>query len=171
MGLLFCGDDALKQEEPRKLTAVLQTLSADMDPNRIMYTLQAEVLVSHYLFHKNRRLEGSYHAAAAVSIAVACRLHKIRSASWLVAPPSSPSGQEVQLFPPADDIEEGERIRAFWTVFALDRCWSVWTQSSSVFMVPPTAMTQVDTPWPLEMVGYEQVSDLTTPLIFLQPPH
>ncbi|EKM50062.1 uncharacterized protein PHACADRAFT_213827 [Phanerochaete carnosa HHB-10118-sp] len=156
VGLLFCGDDALKQQAPRKLAAVLQTLSADMDPTRIVYTLQAEVLVSHYLFHQNRRLEGSYHAAAAVSIAVACNLHKTRSAAWLVAPSGSPSGQEVQLFPPTDDIEEGERIRAFWTVFALDRCWSVWTRSSSVFMMPATAMTQVDTPWPLEMVEYEQ---------------
>lgn len=156
IGLLFCGDETLKQEEPRKLAAVLQSLSADMDPARIVYTLQAEVLVSHYLFHKARRLEGSYHAAAAVSIAVACGLHRIRSAAWLVAPPGSPGGQDVQLFPPADDVEEGERIRGFWTVFALDRCWAPWTQSSSVFTSPATAMTQVDTPWPLEMGEYEQ---------------
>lgn len=159
VGLLFCGDHALQQQEPRKLNLVLQTLSSDVHPDRIMYTLQAEVLVAHYFFHKGRRLEGSYHAAAAVSIAVACKLHKLRSASWVVHAPGSPSGQEVQLFPPADDVEEGERIRAFWTVFALDRCWTVWTNSSSVFMMPPTAATQVDTPWPLEMAAYEQVSD------------
>ena len=165
VGLLFCEDDALKQEQPLKLAAVLQTLSIDMDPSRIIYILQAEVLVSHYLFHMNRRLEGSYHAAAAVSIAVACRLHKIRSTSGLVMPSGSQNGQEVRLIPPSDSIEEGERIRAFWTVFALDRYWSVWTQSSSVFIMPPTTMTQVDTPWPLEMVGYEQVSR-TTPLLF-----
>lgn len=156
IGLLFAGDSTLQQQEPRKLALLIQTLSSDLDPSRILYTLQAEVLVSCYFFHRNRRLEGSYHAAAAVSIAVACKLHKIRSASWMVQPPGTPSGQEVQLFPPADDIEEGERIRAFWTVFSLDRCWAVWTQSPSVFMTQPSA--QVDTPWPLEMSEYEQVS-------------
>ncbi|KIP07417.1 hypothetical protein PHLGIDRAFT_118101 [Phlebiopsis gigantea 11061_1 CR5-6] len=154
IGLLFTGDNTLQQQEPRKLALLIEALSADLDPSQILYTLQAEVLVSYYFFHRNRRLEGSYHAAAAVSIAVACKLHKIRSASWMIQPPSTPSGQEVRLFPPADDVEEGERIRAFWTVFSLDRCWAVWTQSPSVFMTQPSA--QVDTPWPLEMSEYEQ---------------
>lgn len=162
IGLLFVNDSTLQQQESRKLALVLQTLSADLDPHRIIYTLQAEVLVSHYFFHRNRRLEGSYHIAAAVSIAVACKLHKIRSASWIMQPPGTPSGQEVQLFPPADDVEEGERIRAFWTVFSLDRYWTVWTQSPSVFMIQPTAATQVDTPWPLEMADYEQVSKVVS---------
>jgi hypothetical protein len=165
VGLLFYGDDSLRQQEPRKLAAVLQTLGTDMNPACILYTLQAEVLVSYYLFHKNRRLEAHYHAAAAVSIVVACNLHKIRSATWTFAIAGNPTTPEVQLFPPADDIEEGERIRAFWTVFALDRCWTMWTQSPSVFMMTPTAMTQVDTPWPLEMSQYEQVGAKKSPSI------
>ena len=160
IGLLFVNDSSLQQQEQRKLALVLQTLSGDMDPARIMYTLQAEVLISYYFFHRNRRLEGSYHIAAAVSIAVACKLHKIRSASWVMQHPGAPSGQEVQLFPPTDDIEEGERIRAFWTVFSLDRCWTIWTGSSSVFIIKSTVATQVDTPWPSEMEEYEQVSNI-----------
>lgn len=134
------------------LTAALQSLSVNMDPSRIIYVLQAEVLLAHYLFHKNRRLEGGYHAAAAVSIAVACELHKIRSATW------RSGGGAVRLYPPTDAVEEGERVRAFWAVFTLDRCWAVWLQSTSVFLNTPTAATLVDTPWPLEMEAYEEVS-------------
>ena len=172
VGLVFCGDDTLRREEPRKLAAVLQALAADMDPNRIIHILQAEVLVSYYLFHQNRRLEANYHAAAAVSIAVACNLHKIRSATWMFPQAGTAAGQQLQLFPPADDVEEGERIRAFWTVFALDRCWTVWAQSPSVFVTAPTAMTQVDTPWPLEMSQYEQVRPCTlTKTAFISGAH
>ena len=157
VGVLFSGDDDLKRQEQQILNRAQQALSTDLGPTNTLYMLQAEVLLSQYLFHHNRRTAGGYHAAAAVSIAIGCKLHKIRSAEWSVAPFANPAIPEVQLFPALDDVEEGERIRAFWTVFALDRCWSVAIQSSSVLAHQGTASTRVDTPWPLEMSWYEQV--------------
>ena len=64
---------------------------------------------------------------------------------------------DVESSFPRDATEEGERINAFWTVFVLDRCWSVWMQSPSVLIDETSASTQVDTPWPLDLIGYEQV--------------
>ena len=146
---LFSNDPAREATEQQYLALVLQNLSADFDPKRILYNLQTEVLLSYYLFHKDRRVEGGYHAAAAVSIAVACSLHKIRSSRNPTA--------AILLTPPIDEIDEGERINAFWTVFVLDRCWTVWMQSPSVLIDETSGNTQVDTPWPLDMIAYEQV--------------
>lgn len=154
--LLFTNEATREANEQQLLSLVLQNLSSDFDPRRIIYTLQTEVLVSYYLFHKDRRVEGGYHAAAAVSIAVACSLHKIRS-------PRTPLESAISMPSPVDEIDEGERINAFWTVFVLDRCWTVWMQSPSVLIDETSATTQIDTPWPLDMAGYEQVRSFRTP--------
>ena len=148
--ILFSRDPTHEAVEQQLLSLVLQNLTTDFEPAHILYSLQTEVLISYYLFHKDRRIEGGYHAAAAVSITVACSLHKIRS------PRNSPTAAII-LPQPVDVIEEGERINAFWTVFVLDRCWTVWMQSPSVLIDETSASTQVDTPWPLDMAGYEQV--------------
>ena len=62
-----------------------------------------------------------------------------------------------QLPPPADSVEEGERVQAFWNVFIVDRYWSVWSQSPSALVQEALPSMQEDTPWPIEMEGYEQV--------------
>ncbi len=144
----------LRNEEPRLLERALQSLSCAPDSTRIIYMFQAEVLLSYYLFHQARKLEGGYHAAAAVSIAVACRLHKIRSTAWSV----NRTNTGFSLPPPVDSIEEGERIRGFWTILVLDRCWTVWMQSPSVLIQEASPSMQIDTPWPMDMNSYEQVS-------------
>lgn len=139
--------------EPQLLALALQSLSNDLHPSKILYTLQAEVLIALYLLHQNRRLAASYHVSAAVSITVACNLHKIRSARGF-----GETQATITLMPPLDDIEEGERIRAFWTVYILDRGWTVWTHSSSALLDESSPLTQIDTPWPMESHEYETVS-------------
>ena len=109
-----------------------------------------------YLLLTKKRTAGNYHAAAAVSITVGCELHKVRSAEWTGT--GATVVPELQLFPPMDDVEEGERIRAFWTAFSLDRCLSVICHTPSLFAQQGTTATRVDTPWPLEMNEYEEVS-------------
>jgi hypothetical protein len=158
-------DEDLKKEAPRILERAQQALSVQLDPVTTLYVLQAEVLIAMYLCHTNRRMAGSYHAAAAMSIAVGCKLHKLRSAEWMssrgtnsLLDTHATSVPDVQLFPPIDDTEEGERIRAFWTVFTLDRCLVVVGQAPSLLAQQGSAVTRVDTPWPLEMSDYEQVS-------------
>ena len=62
----------------------------------------------------------------------------------------------VVLPEPRDQIEEGERINAFWMSFAQDRVWAVVLGvPTSIFDVD--GVTQIDTPWPLEMEVYERV--------------
>ncbi|GJE90944.1 Zn(II)2Cys6 transcription factor [Phanerochaete sordida] len=158
VGCVFTGSADRKFLEPQLLALALQSLSNNLCPDKIMYTLQAEVLIALYLLHQNRRLAASYHVSAAVSIAVACNLHKIRSAGSFVDAQAA-----IVLPPPADEIEEGERIRAFWTVYILDRGWTLWTHSSSAMLDESTLRTRIDTPWPLEMHNYEQLPMLTAP--------
>ncbi|PBK95983.1 hypothetical protein ARMGADRAFT_755933 [Armillaria gallica] len=61
----------------------------------------------------------------AVSLVLSARLHKIRSVE---------GGGPSALSPPTDYIEEGERIKAFWTVFILDNCWTTADGSPSNFL-------------------------------------
>ena len=69
--------------------------------------------------------------------------------------PSRENGIAIHLS--VDDVEEGERIAAFWAVYCLDRCWTVALKSQSVLsredMTP-----QIETPWPLDSISYEQVN-------------
>ncbi|KAI0825656.1 hypothetical protein BC629DRAFT_1434266 [Irpex lacteus] len=148
--------DEFNRDLPRVLERVQQALSASIDSSKTLYVLQAEVLLTAYMFHTNKRTAGHYHAAAAMSIAVGSKLHKIRSAEWADVGAAVVPDPEVQLFPPVDDVEEGERVRAFWTIFSLDRCLSVTFHSPSLLTQHGTAATRVDAPWPLEMSEYEQ---------------
>lgn len=143
---------ARRATEPQLLSLALQHLTSDMSPGRIIYLLQAELLIAYYLCQQNRRLESGYHISAAVSIVVACNLHKIRTARNLGS--SSPG---INLPPPHDDIEEGERISAFWYTFIFDRWSAASLDTPSVLMDDSNANTQIDTPWPLEAHEYEQV--------------
>lgn len=157
--LLFCDEPHLRAHEPQLLSRVLQALSAattNIDPATMIEVLQAEILMAFYFFNKDRKLEGGYHITAAVSIAVACNLHKIRGTQHGTRATAG-SGARYHLPPPADDVEEGERIAAFWAVYCLDRCWTVALKSQSVLsredMTP-----QIETPWPLDSISYEQVN-------------
>lgn len=114
-----------------------------------MHTIQAKVLLIHYLYANGRLLEGKYHTSSVVGLAFAARLNKVRSSEVTDTNP---------LPAPVDSVEEGERIRACWTIFALDKCWAVAFDSLPNTHCPAEmAGQQLDTPWPLEMAQYEQV--------------
>ncbi len=121
--------------------------------------MQAEVLLANYFFNANRQLEGVYHTNAAVSIAMASKLHTIRSAGRSRSGDSS----TYRLPPPADALEEGERINGFWTVFTLDRCWAIASGSPPAFTDDEATGTQIDTPWPMDLPMYQSVSISVSP--------
>lgn len=159
LALLFCDDPQLKAHEPQLLSRVLQGLSAattNINPAKMIEVLQVEILMAFYFFNKDRKLEGGYHITAAVSLAVACNLHKIRG-SQQGGPTATGGGARYHLPQPVDDIEEGERIAAFWAVYCLDRCWTVALKSQSV-LSRGDMTSQIETPWPLDSISYEQVS-------------
>jgi hypothetical protein len=67
---------------------------------------------------------------------------------------------DLGLQEPRDQIEEGERINAFWAVFVLDRCLAVMFGPPLVISDVDAPGMHIDTPWPLEMETYERVRTL-----------
>ncbi|KAJ3808255.1 hypothetical protein F5876DRAFT_78909 [Lentinula aff. lateritia] len=148
-------------------------------PDRIVHGIQAELLLSIYLFRSGRILEGKYHLSAATSIAFGAKLHKIRSLNgdrdiltsavlpWVVCPTSSISKFENQfnvdsakdpetlLSHSVDPISEGERINAFWTVITMSNCWAL-AADSSPNPILERYMEDIDTPWPMDIEDYEK---------------
>jgi len=146
-GLRLSGQPNLMAQEPTFLARALNLTSkglSDTHPQRVMHTLQAEVLLSYFFFASGRSLEGKYHTAGAVSLSLSSSLHLIRSENH-----SSPG----ILPPPADTVEEGERIHAWWTVMVLDGCWAVGLCETPGF-AHRDSLAMVDTPWPLESDDY-----------------
>ncbi|KAF7295581.1 hypothetical protein MIND_01098100 [Mycena indigotica] len=115
-----------------------KTLSAASDaltpsssrPPPISHIIQAHVLLCNYFFRNVRIVEGKYHLATAVGLVVGAGLHK------------------------RDHQTTTERIKAFWTVYALDCCWAVADGSSSNF--PGHIQDEVDIPWPNEAYAAAQ---------------
>ena len=156
IGAKFSNIPQMLAQEQAYLTRALQGLPTALpeDPRSAIYVMQAEVLLANYFFNSNRQLEGVYHTNAAVSIAMASKLHIIRSAGRSRSNESS----TYRLPPPTDALEEGERINGFWTVFVMDRCWAVASGSTPAFTDDEAAGTQIDTPWPMELSRYQSVS-------------
>ncbi|KAF7323345.1 Zn(2)-C6 fungal-type domain-containing protein [Mycena chlorophos] len=140
-------DPQLVTQTPEVLARALEILPTSISgshPERVMHTLQAEVLLAQYFFSANRFLEGKYHATNAASLTLANGLHIVRS-----------QNKPSVLPPPRDSIEEGERVHAFWSVLNLDKTWSVALDTNAYQNVQDPTCT-VDTPWPLEPEEYER---------------
>ena len=158
-----------------RATASLTDAFGSVVSQKRVQALQAEVLLAQYFFCTGRFLEGKYHTGAAVSLALSCGMNRIRSSGLTNVPPgsiTSPSAllgsgstdtvNAFNMTPAHDIVEEGERINTFWAVFNIDRCWSVATGSPTVLYDDATLGTQIDTPWPLPMEVYEQVTEHPT---------
>lgn len=84
-------------------------LGADLSkitPQQIIQFIQAKVLFATYLFHMGELREGRHHCSSAVTMVVACGLHKIRSNHPLRL--DGPLDTTVITLPePIDSVEEG----------------------------------------------------------------
>ncbi|RPD64112.1 hypothetical protein L226DRAFT_569591 [Lentinus tigrinus ALCF2SS1-7] len=143
-------------QEQAYLTRALQQMPTATalrdDPASALYVMQAEVLLANYFYNGGRQLEGVYHTNAAVSIAIASRLHMIRSSR---RSRTAADANTYSLPMPVDTLEEGERINGFWTVFILDRCWAMASGSAPAFTDDEAMGTQIDTPWPMDLTHYQ----------------
>ncbi|KAJ6507483.1 Zn(2)-Cys(6) binuclear cluster domain-containing protein [Mycena vulgaris] len=143
-GLRLSNQPNWMAQEPVFLARAVNLISkglSDTHPQRVLHTLQAEILLSYFFFASGRVLEGKYHTAAAISLSLSSSLHLIRSENHPTA---------AILQPPVDVVEEGERIYAWWTVMILDNCWAVGLNEKPGF----AHLAIVDTPWPLEIDDY-----------------
>ncbi|KAF8068580.1 hypothetical protein FPV67DRAFT_1488866 [Lyophyllum atratum] len=132
-------------EEMRTANA-LHYLSQDLStahPHRVIHSIQAEVLLSYYYLKNGKMLEGNHHADAALSLALAANLHRIRSPITSIA----------TLPPSADAVEESERIDAFWAVLVLNNYWAAIQGSQSTYFSLQNGA--VDTPWPMQSAEHE----------------
>ncbi|KAJ7662809.1 hypothetical protein DFH06DRAFT_987320 [Mycena polygramma] len=150
----------LNSSEAVFLKRVQKHISSEIShahPTHLLHTIQAQILLSTYLLRQKHFLEAEFYANGAATLALGYQLHKIRSARPC-APPllGVPVLAEIYAAPPADDIEEGERIRAFWAVACIQSHLNISHPSASAsFCIFESPGTQIDTPWPLEIGDYE----------------
>jgi hypothetical protein len=149
--------EAIFLERALRNTPIVSTTS----PKNILHIIQAEVLLANYFFDQDQIAQGRVHQHIARSICVSYGLHKIRSVSQPEHGIYMPFMREYStgLPPPESAIDEGERINAFWAVYILDRCWGAVLSYSIVDGLSDEA---IDTPWPLDMWQYEQVTFVPT---------
>lgn len=144
----------------RSLRTIHVALSAAQQQDTL-YVLQAEILLAYFFFHNGRLAEGKFHSNAAVSLATMCNLHKVAAPRRTSTSSSGDILSEFSTFlpPPRDAMEEGERIHAWWTTFLLDKSWVVALGSPSIIVEDQeSSTTRIDTPWPMSLEYYGQVS-------------
>ena len=97
--------------------------------DRLIDGVRAAMLLSAYSHSSGRHHEGWCMAGLAIRLVLSCGLHRIKSSVHKPEPEHNPFlRRRVFLLPPAEDaVELGERIHAFWAVFAIDRCGSLAT--------------------------------------------
>ncbi|KAL0563506.1 hypothetical protein V5O48_018560 [Marasmius crinis-equi] len=154
-GVHLCSEGHRRQFESRFATKAQQAVSQGIlgmqggrsKGDSLLYLIQAEILMAQYLFRNWRHTEGRYHMIKALSLATGARLHAIRSAEH--------SSSDSVLPPPANAVEEGERIRAFWTVMNQNNsCTSVDGSAPSNLVYTNEPGLRIDTPWPEDMDTY-----------------
>lgn len=182
-GATLITDAELRAEDSEYLTDAVQRISTAFQPTnylllrmalgfnvdaqrpKIIHVLQAEVLLANFFYYEGRFVEARQHTASAVSLALSCGLHQLRPSTAPQPPRRDDSTLQLvpaaklatQLPSPADLIEEGERISAFWQVYVLDKTWSHFSGMPSLLAPDGSPSTRIDTPWPLAMEHYAEV--------------
>ncbi|KAF9465498.1 hypothetical protein BDZ94DRAFT_1320301 [Collybia nuda] len=149
-------------DETGFLRTTLYHLTEDLTgshPQKVIHTMQAEILLSYYYLKNGRPLEGSYHANAALSLSLSAGLNRLHT-SWASPLDFHPGSINLpirnqnteamitSLPPPIDLAEENERIDAFWASVILNNCWVAIQESHSMLFDPLDA--RIDTPWPTD---------------------
>ncbi|KAI0266969.1 hypothetical protein BC834DRAFT_871888 [Gloeopeniophorella convolvens] len=158
-GIHLTGKEELASREPllvSRMAAQLGNAVPATPSHQILQVIQAKLLLANYFLQIGHFLAGRHQSDSAASLAIACGLHKIRSAQPMPAFTSFVDPIDLGLQEPRDQVEEGERINAFWAVFCMDRCSAVTFGGPSVISDTDASGMQIDTPWPLEMETYER---------------
>ncbi|KAJ3510495.1 hypothetical protein NLJ89_g4635 [Agrocybe chaxingu] len=160
-GVHFSQPDSPTNQERPLLIRTLQHVATDLlggHPNKIIHTLQAEVLLAYYFLRVGSLLEAKVHTGSAISLALGSGLHKIRSAN--VTSPSTIAiinDQPYALPPPINDLQEAERINGFWSVLMLHKFITVALEAPPhVCGALEAPGMQIDTPWPIDMDNFQE---------------
>ncbi|KAI0691507.1 hypothetical protein BC835DRAFT_1417074 [Cytidiella melzeri] len=168
-GIQVSPDASLKRHEEYlvsrsvKLLAssiVCSTATAGPQGHAIIGVIQAEVLLANYFFSVGRFLEGRYHCGAAAALCISCRLNALSTPAQSITHLLVPGTPTAEAVPDATTV--GERINAFWAVYALDTTWAIALGSPCSLRVSSGSSTQdrtnmtISTPWPMRMEDYER---------------
>ncbi|TFY77370.1 hypothetical protein EWM64_g6644 [Hericium alpestre] len=129
---------------------------ADAPSHRVVQVIQARVLLAFYHYGIGKFMEGRHQSDAAASLVLFSGMHKIRSTQSWRNVSSFVDVMTLSLPAPQDQVEEGERINALWTVFTICRVWAVAFGAPVLLSDNDALGTQIDTPWPLDMETYER---------------
>jgi hypothetical protein len=112
---------------------------------RALHYVQFQILLAHYYFRLGDVGEARLHADSAASVVFDAGMEHTRSAAHLQDNTSE------------DSLAVGQRINGFWSLFITIRHLAIShsPRFSTVFDAPAV---QVDTPWPLDLHQYRQVS-------------
>ncbi|KAK7053358.1 hypothetical protein VNI00_003984 [Paramarasmius palmivorus] len=152
VGIQCSPNKQFRDHEPLFLQRALQAMDAHRHPRFVVHNIQAEILLTHYFLRIGKFSQAMHRLNSAMSLAISCGLHKL---STHYNPAS------YQLPPPADGIERGERLDAFWAVVLLHKAWGVSLQWPSRISVLLDDI--VDTPLPLDIGAYEEGDVATNP--------
>ncbi|KAF7304091.1 hypothetical protein MIND_00640600 [Mycena indigotica] len=142
----------LRRAQQHISTAISSVLESS---STVIYTIQAQILLSTYLFRVNRLLEAEVHVNGAATLALRYGLHRIRSSR--AHSPSLSAQLSLSMTQSTDAVHEGERIRGFWALASLQSHICVTQNGSSTsaaFCVLEGPAADIDTPWPLEITDY-----------------
>ncbi|KAJ3500531.1 hypothetical protein NMY22_g19232 [Coprinellus aureogranulatus] len=157
--------EALLLEENAFLIRAVQHTATDLlgsHPSRVLHTLQAQVLLAYYFFRTGRFLEAKCQTGAAISLALGAGFHKLRSTNiWPPTILGLAHDTPLYLDAPQSNLEEGERINAFWAVFVLHKIITVALEPpANVCGALEAPGILIDTPWPMETKAYAEGSPI-----------
>ncbi|KAF8906262.1 hypothetical protein CPB84DRAFT_1675974 [Gymnopilus junonius] len=159
-GAHFSQPEAFRGQENTLLTTAVQYVATDLvgsHPNKVVHTLQAEILLSYYFLRTGALLQAKCHAGTAVSLALGSGLHKIRSINFNISSTIAIlQDHPYGLPPPSFSWQEAERINGFWAVLVLHKFITVALEAPAhVCGTLEAPGMLIDTPWPIDMDRYE----------------
>nr|GAT53551.1 predicted protein [Mycena chlorophos] len=158
-GLHLSQTPSLLSPETTLLQLAQQALSTEISDRsglpHALHTIQAQVLLSNYLLRNKQFLEAEYHANGAATLAMAYQLHRVCSSR--VDASSSTTETDRDLGWPISPVDEGERIRCFWTVVCLQSSFAfvVGNIATTSLSILESSSNEIDTPWPEDFAEYE----------------
>ena len=161
-GTHFLQPEALHAQEAPLLARAVQYVATDLlgsHPDKIINTMQAEVLLAYYFLRMGMLLEAKHRTGAAVSLALGSGLHKLYSPNIMSASTIGILQDQPYSLPPAKNgVQAAERINGFWAVLSLHKFISVALECpAQVCGALEAPGMQIDAPWPIDMSEYQEV--------------
>ncbi|KAG7098039.1 hypothetical protein E1B28_000015 [Marasmius oreades] len=129
------------------LSHTAMQISSGLQSFQTIQLIQAKALLAAYFLRKNQFMDSDYHISGAVSLCLSLGLHKLNySRSTHSKTPCGVMGAGTE-----DHVEIEERIRGFWTVFALQRHILMVQQPSSCAFGNLNSCQEITTPWPIRI--------------------